>query len=191
LPKLCESAHIPVQSGSDRVLKLMHRGYSRERFLGIIQKLRTAQPTIGVTTDLIVGFPGETEGDFEETMSLAREVEFDNAFIFKYSPRKDTPAAEMPEQVPQEVREERHARLLAQINELAQKRYDRFLNSRVQILVEGPSRRNPARLEGRTRCNKIVVFEGSDRHIGQLMDLKIRRVGSFTLYGDPAIVNLD
>ncbi len=191
LPKLCESAHIPVQSGSDRVLKLMHRGYTRERFLGIVQKLRTVRPSIGLTSDIIVGFPGETEEDFEETLSLVREAHFDNAYLFKYSPRKDTPAASLPDQVPQEVREERHARLLTQINELAQMRYDAFLNRQVQILVEGPSRRNPARLEGRTRCNKIVVFEGSDRHIAQLMDLKIQRVGSFTLYGDPAIVNLD
>lgn len=190
LPKLCESAHIPVQSGSDRVLKLMHRGYTRERFLGIVSKLRAVKPNIGLTTDIIVGFPGETEEDFEQTMSLAREVEFDNAYIFKYSPRKDTPAAEMADQVPLELREERHARLLTQVNELADKRYQDFLNRQVQVLVEGPSRRNAARLQGRTRCNKIVVFEGSDRHIGQLMDLKIERVGSFTLYGDPAIVNL-
>ena len=190
LPKLCESAHIPVQSGSDRVLKLMHRGYTRERFLGIVQKLRAVQPQIGLTTDIIVGFPGETEEDFEETLSLAREVQFDNAYLFKYSPRKDTPAAAMADQVPLEVREERHARLLAQINEMAEKRYNNFRDRTVQVLVEGPSRRNAARLQGRTRCNKIVVFEGSDRHIGQLMDLKIERVGSFTLYGDPAIVNL-
>lgn len=190
LPKLCESAHIPLQSGSDRVLKLMHRGYTRERFLGIIQKLRAVKPHIGLTTDIIVGFPGETDQDFEQTMSLAREIEFDNAYIFKYSPRKDTPAASMPDQVPQELREERHARLLTQVNELADKRYQQFLHQTVQVLVEGPSRRNAARLQGRTRCNKIVVFEGADRHIGQLMDLKIERVGSFTLYGDPAIVNL-
>jgi len=190
LPKLCESAHIPVQSGSDRVLKLMHRGYTRERFLGIIQKLRAVKPGIGLTTDIIVGFPGETDEDFEQTMSLAREVEFDNAYIFKYSPRKDTPAATMENQVPIELREERHARLLAQVNEIADKRYAAFLNQKVQVLVEGPSRRNAARLQGRTRCNKIVVFEGADRHIGQLMDLKIERVGSFTLYGDPAILNL-
>jgi tRNA-2-methylthio-N6-dimethylallyladenosine synthase len=94
LPKLVESAHLPVQSGSDRVLKLMHRGYTRERFLGIVKKLRRARPDIGITTDIIVGFPGETEDDFEQTLSLAREVEFDNAYIFKYSPRRDTPAAE-------------------------------------------------------------------------------------------------
>jgi tRNA-2-methylthio-N6-dimethylallyladenosine synthase len=191
LPKLCESAHIPVQSGSDRVLKLMHRGYTRDRFLGIVGKLRAVKPSIGITTDIIVGFPGETEEDFEQTMSLVREAQFDNAFIFKYSPRKDTPAAGMPDQVPQETREERHALLLALINDIARERYARFQDATVQILVEGPSRRNPARLEGRTRCNKIVVFEGADRHIGQLMDLKIQRVGSFTLYGDPAIVNLD
>jgi tRNA-2-methylthio-N6-dimethylallyladenosine synthase len=190
LPKLCESAHIPLQSGSDRVLKLMHRGYTRARFLEIIRKLRAVKPSIGLTTDIIVGFPGETDADFEETMSLVREVEFDNAYIFKYSPRRDTPAATMENQVPMELREERHARLLAQVNEIADQRYNAFLNQRVQILVEGPSRRNAARLQGRTRCNKIVVFEGSDRHIGQLMDLKIERVGSFTLYGDPAIINV-
>lgn len=191
LPKLCESAHIPLQSGSNRVLKLMHRGYTRERFLEIVTKLRAVNPGMGITTDIIVGFPGETEDDFQQTLSLAREVEFDNAFLFKYSPRRDTPAASMADQVPQEVREERHAQLLTLINQLAERRYERFLNSRVQILVEGPSRRNAARLEGRTRCNKIVVFEGSDRHIAQLMDLKIERVGSFTLYGNPAILNLD
>ena len=191
LPKLCESAHIPVQSGSNRVLKLMHRGYTRKRFLEIIEKLRSVKPEIGLTTDIIVGFPGETEEDFEETLSLVREVEFDNAYLFKYSPRKDTPAASMTDQVPLEVREERHARLLKTVNEIADRRYHRHLNQRVEILVEGPSRRNAKRLQGRTRCNKIVVFEGADRHIGQLMDLKIERVGSFTLYGDPAIVNLD
>ena len=191
LPKLCESAHIPLQSGSDRVLKLMHRGYTRARFVSIIEKLREVNPGMGVTTDIIVGFPGETEADFEETLSLCREIQFDNAFIFKYSPRRDTPAASMPGQVPQELLEERHARLLALINEIAHQRYERYANRTVQILVEGPSRRNAARLEGRTRCNKIVVFEGAPRHIGQLMDLKIQRVGAFTLYGDPAIVNLD
>ena len=190
LPKLCESAHIPVQSGSDRVLKLMHRGYSRARFLEVVCKLRAVKPGIGLTTDIIVGFPGETEADFAETMALVQGVEFDNAYIFKYSPRKDTPAANLPEQVPLEVREDRHARLLAEVNRIADQRYASFAGRQVEVLVEGTSRRNMARLQGRTRCNKIVVFEGSDRHIGQLMDLKIERVGSFTLYGDPAIINL-
>ena len=191
LPKLCESAHIPVQSGSDRVLKLMHRGYTRERFLGIIQKLRRARPHIGITTDIIVGFPGETEKDFEETLSLAREVEFDNAYIFKYSPRKDTPAASMPDQVAQEVKEDRNARLLALINEIGARHYEKCVGRQEQILVEGPSKKNLARMMGRTRNNKIVVFEGSGRHRGQIMDVKIQRAGSFTLYGDPAILNVD
>jgi tRNA-2-methylthio-N6-dimethylallyladenosine synthase len=190
LPKLVESAHLPVQSGSDRVLKLMHRGYTRERFLGIIQKLRRARPDIGITTDIIVGFPGETEEDFEETLSLAREVEFDNAYIFKYSQRRDTPAATMPDQVPQKIREDRNKRLLETVNEIAARKYKKFIGRQVQILVEGPSKKNPARMTGRTGCNKIVLFDGNDRHRGQLMDLKITRAGSFTLYGDPAIVNL-
>jgi tRNA-2-methylthio-N6-dimethylallyladenosine synthase len=191
LPKLVESAHIPAQSGSDRMLKAMHRGYTRERFLDITRKLRAARPGIGLTTDLIVGFPGETEEDFEQTLSLAREVDFDNAFIFKYSPRRDTPAATMPDQLPDEVKEERNHRLLGVVNELGARRYEAHIGQRRQILVEGPSRKNAARLMGRTRCNKIVVFEGAERHRGQLMEVKITRAGSFTLYGDPAVINLD
>jgi len=190
LSKLCESAHLPVQSGSDRVLKLMHRGYTREKFLGIIKKLRRAKPEIGITTDIIVGFPGETEQDFEETLSLAREVKFDNAYIFKYSQRRDTPAAEMPDQVPQKVREERNQRLLGTVKEIGARKYENFIGRQTQILVEGPSKKNAARMSGRTRCNKIVLFDGTERHRGQIMDLKIMRAGSFTLYGDPAIVNL-
>jgi tRNA-2-methylthio-N6-dimethylallyladenosine synthase len=190
LPKLVESAHLPVQSGSDRVLKLMHRGYTRARYLELIRKLRAARPGIGLTSDIIVGFPGETVADFEETLSLCREVEFDNAYLFKYSPRKDTPAAAMPNQLPEAEIEARHARLLELINEIGKRRYDAFVGRQVQILVEGPSKKNSARMTGRTRCNKIVIFDGSDRHRGQLLDVKITRAGSFTLYGDPAIVGL-
>jgi tRNA-2-methylthio-N6-dimethylallyladenosine synthase len=190
LPKLCESAHLPLQSGSDRILKLMHRGYTREKFAGLVEKLRRARPGIGITTDIIVGFPGETEEDFALTLSLCQEVAFDNAYIFKYSPRRDTPAAEMPDQVPQPVREERNQRLLELVNQIAAGKYTAFTGRQVQILVEGPSRKNAARLTGRTRCNKIVLFEGGERHRGQLMDVKIERTGSFTLYGNPAVVNL-
>jgi tRNA-2-methylthio-N6-dimethylallyladenosine synthase len=180
-----------VQSGSDRILKAMHRGYTRSRYLTLVEKLRQTQPAIGLTTDIIVGFPGETEEDFGETLSLAREVQFDNAYVFKYSTRKDTPAAQLPDQVPAELKEERHARLLETINAIGQRRYDAYAGRTMQILVEGPSRTNPARLSGRTRCNKIVIFEGAERHRGQLLDVRITRAGSFTLYGDPAIVNLD
>jgi tRNA-2-methylthio-N6-dimethylallyladenosine synthase len=188
LPKLVESAHLPVQSGSDRVLKLMHRGYTRERFLNIIRKLRAVRPGIGITTDIIVGFPGETEADIELTLSLCREVEFDNAFLFKYSPRKDTPAAAMPDQLPEDVIEARHARLLELVNAIGKRKYESYVGQQVRILVEGPSRKNEARMMGRTPCNKLVLFEGGERHRGQLMDVRITRTGSFTLYGDPAIV---
>jgi tRNA-2-methylthio-N6-dimethylallyladenosine synthase len=188
LPKLVESAHIPVQSGSDSILKAMHRGYTRERYLRIIEKLRGIRPGMGISTDLIVGFPGETEADFEQTVSLVREARFQQAFIFKYSPRRDTPAASMANQVSQEVKEERNQRLLAVVNEIAAEKHGEMAGRQVEILVEGPSKKNAARMMGRTRCNKIVVFEGSDRHRGQLLEVAITRAGSFTLYGDPAIL---
>jgi tRNA-2-methylthio-N6-dimethylallyladenosine synthase len=188
LPKLVESAHLPAQSGSDRLLKAMHRGYTRERYLGIIERLRAARPGMGVTTDLIVGFPGETEEDFQETLSLVAAADYDNAFLFKYSPRRDTPAATLPDQLPDEVKEERHQRLLDAVNARGARHYEALVGQRRQILVEGPSRKNAARMMGRTRCNKIVVFEGSARHRGHLMDVQITRAGSFTLHGDPAIL---
>ena len=191
LPKLCEHAHLPVQSGSNRILKLMHRLYTRERFLEIVGKLRDAAPGIGVGTDIIVGFPGETDEDFEQTMTLIEEAQFDQAFIFKYSQRRDTPAAKMPDQLPNEVIDERHSRLLELMNQRGSARYQDCVGKTFEILVEGPSRKNPARLSGRTRSNKIVVFEGADRHVGQLLDVKIERASTFTLYGDPAILNLD
>lgn len=191
LPKLVESAHLPAQSGSNRVLKLMHRGYTRERFLELVHKLRKVNSRMGIATDLIAGFPGETEEDFEQTLSLVREAEFDQAFLFKYSPRRDTPAADMAGQIPQEVKEERHARLMAVVNEVAGRRYQALVGETVEILVEGPSKRNPARLMGRTRCNKIVIFDGSERHIGQLLPVRITRAGNFALHGDPAILGLE
>lgn len=190
LPKLVESAHIPLQSGSDRMLKAMHRGYTRERFLSIIHKLRAARPDIGITTDVIVGFPGETEEDFEQTLSLYREADFDNAFIFRYSKRKDTPAAELPDQLSEEVKEDRNQRLLTLANEIAARRYEALVGRTVQILVEGPSKR-PERMMGRTRCGKIVVFDGGERHRGQLMDVRVTKAGTFTLYADPAVIGLD
>ena len=191
LPRLVESAHIPVQSGSDRVLKWMHRGYNRVRFLEIIGKLRAVHPGMGITTDLIVGFPGETEEDFQLTLSLVEEAQFDQAYIFKYSERRDTPAAQMPNQVPQAIKEERNQRLLERVNAVAARRYQRLVGGRVQILVEGPSKKNSSRMMGRTRCNKIVVFSGSERHRGAVMDVQITRAGAFTLYGDPDILNHD
>jgi tRNA-2-methylthio-N6-dimethylallyladenosine synthase len=189
LAKLAPSAHIPVQSGSDRVLKLMHRGYTRERFVGLARKLRAVCPAIGLSTDFVVGFPGESEEDFQETLSLAREVEFDQAFIFKYSERRDTPAAAMPDPVPVEVREERHQRLLEAVNEVAGRRYRACVGRQVQVLVEGPSKRNPARFTGRTGCNKVVLMEAAERHRGRLVEVRVTGTGSFTLYGEAVIGN--
>ncbi len=190
LPKLCESAHIPLQSGSNRLLKLMRRQYTRERFLELVGQLRSVRPDIGLSTDIIVGFPGETDEDFQDTVDLVREVEFDQAFIFRYSKRRNTPAAEMDGQLSEEVKEQRNQHLLDVMNEIGSRRYQSFIGRDVEILVQGPSRKNPARLEGRTRCHKIVVFEGHERHIGQLLNVRIERVGSFTLYGNAAIHNL-
>ena len=191
LPKLVENAHLPVQSGSNRMLKLMHRGYTRERFVELVGKLRAADSEMGVGTDIIVGFPGETEADFDETLSLCAEVEFDNAFLFKYSQRRDTPAAAMPDQLPESLIEERHARLLEAVDVIRVRKLKEYIGQQMEILVEGPSRRNAARLEGRTRCNKIVVFEGGERFIGQVMDVQIVDATKTTLYGDPAILNLN
>ncbi|MBL9176369.1 MAG: tRNA (N6-isopentenyl adenosine(37)-C2)-methylthiotransferase MiaB [Verrucomicrobiales bacterium] len=188
LSKLTEHAHLPLQSGSDRILKQMHRGYTRDRYRGLVERLRAAHPDMGVTTDIIVGFPGETEDDFAQTLSFCEEIAFEQAYLFKYSPRRDTPAASLPDPVPQEVIEERHARLLALINRLASEKFANYVGRTVEILVEGPSRKNAARFEGRTRDNRIVIFPGSDRHLGELLPVRIERAGAFTLYGDPAIV---
>ena len=155
LPKLCESAHLPLQSGSDRILKLMHRGYTRAQFRGIVQKLRRARPGIGITTDIIVGFPGETEEDFEQTLSLCREVEFDNAYIFKYSPRRDTPGRRP---CPTKCRRpSARSATIACWNwsmELPRANTTPSSAGRCRFWWRGPSRKNGARYTGRTRCNK-------------------------------------
>ncbi len=191
LPKLVENAHLPVQSGSDRMLKLMHRGYTRDRFVELVNQLRAVRPGIGVGTDIIVGFPGETEEDFEHTLSLCKQVKFDNAFLFKYSKRRDTPAASMPDQLPEELIEERHAHLMEVTDEIRQRKLQDYVGRRMEVLVEGYSRRNTERLEGRTRCNKIVIFEGGDRFIGQVLEVEIESATKTTLYGNPAIINLN
>lgn len=184
LPKLCQSAHIPVQSGSNRILKEMHRGYTAEHFLEILSKLRNVQPSMGIATDIIVGFPGETDEEFQETLELVRKARFDNAFLFKYSPREGTPAAKMLDQVPMRVKEERHAELMRVVNELSTEIFRQMIGKTVEVLVEGPSRRNPNRLQGRSRCNKIVLFEGVEDWIGTIRRFRITRSGQYSLYGE-------
>ena len=187
LPKLCEHAHLPVQSGSSRILKAMNRGYSREWYLRIVEKLRAAQPKIAISTDIIVGFPGETEEDFEQTVSLMRGVQFDQAYIFKYSKRRDTPAAGMPDQLCDDVKEQRNQTLLSMINRSMARKNQQLVGETVEILVEGRSEKGGKRFTGRTRTNKIVVFDGGERHRGELLPVRVERATVTTLYGDPAI----
>ncbi len=187
LPKLVEHVHLPMQSGSDRILKAMHRTYTGEKFFALTEKIRAARPDIAITTDIIVGFPGETDEDYAATRDLVNRVQFDNAFVFRYSQRKDTPAAALPGQISEEVKEARNQDLLESVNATARRKTDELVGTRVQILCEGASKNNPARLTGRTRTNKIVVFEGAPRHIGQIFDVDITLSTGFTLYGDPAI----
>jgi tRNA-2-methylthio-N6-dimethylallyladenosine synthase len=185
LPKLVEHVHLPLQSGSDRILRAMHRTYTAEKFLKLVDEIRAVTPEMAITSDIIVGFPGETDEDFQSTKALVDRVGFDNAFVFKYSKRKDTPAAEMLDQVPDQIKEERNQELLALVNDWARRRNARFIGREVEILCEGPSKTNPNRLMGRTRGNKIVVFEGAPHHIGQLLNIRITRTSGYTLYGDP------
>jgi tRNA-2-methylthio-N6-dimethylallyladenosine synthase len=189
LEKLVEHVHLPVQSGSDRILKAMRRPYTADKYRRLVDKLRTVRPGIGLTTDIIVGFPGETDEDYRQTRALTDEIGFDNAFVFRYSKRRDTPAAEMDNQVPEHVKEERNQDLLEVVNSWAERRNKALLGSRVQILCEGPSKTNAERLTGRTRTNKIVVFEGAERHIGELFEVNVTRTTPFTLYGDPAVLS--
>lgn len=189
LPKLMEHVHLPLQSGSNRLLKLMHRGYTAERFEELVNKLRAARPGIAITTDIIVGFPGETEEDYQATRALTERIEFDNAFVFRYSPRKDTPAATMPDQLPEELKEARNQDLLAVVNRGVQNKLDAVVGQDLEILCEGPSKHNPDRLTGRTRTNKIVVFEGEPRHIGEVFPLRITHTSTTTLYGMVDVLN--
>ncbi|MGD0060044.1 MAG: tRNA (N6-isopentenyl adenosine(37)-C2)-methylthiotransferase MiaB [Verrucomicrobiia bacterium] len=190
LPKLCEHAHLPVQSGSNRILKAMNRGYTREWYLQIVDKLRAAQPKIAISTDIIAGFPGETEEDFEQTATLMRDVPFDQAYIFKYSKRQDTPAADMPEQVSEKEKERRNQTVLEILNSGMARMHQKLVGQTLEILVEGRSEKAGKRMFGRTRTNKIVFFDGSERHKGELLPVRIERATHITLYGDIAIHNL-
>ena len=187
LPKLMPHVHLPMQSGSDRILKLMRRAYTVEKYIALTEKLKAARPGIALTTDVIVGFPGETDAEYLETRDLVERIGFDNAFIFRYSPRKDTPAAEMEDQLPDSVKEERNQDLLRVIDALARAKGESMVGSRVEVLCEGPSKTNESRLSGRSPDNKIVIFEGGDRLIGQIFPVHIERSSGFSVYGTPVI----
>jgi tRNA-2-methylthio-N6-dimethylallyladenosine synthase len=185
LPKLVEHLHLPLQSGSNRILKAMHRPYTAEKYGQLVGKIRAARPGIAITTDVIVGFPGETDADYEATRSLVEQQQFDNAFVFRYSPRRETPAAEMPDQIDESTKQERNHDLLEVVNASTRRAHERLVGTRAEILCEGPSKTNAARLMGRTRGNKVVVFDGGKERIGQIFEVAIERANGFSLYGTP------
>jgi tRNA-2-methylthio-N6-dimethylallyladenosine synthase len=182
---VCEHTHLPLQSGSTRILKAMRRTYSRERYVALASRLRSAIPDLALTTDIIVGFPGETEGDFEETLAVVEEVGYDGAFTFVYSPRQGTEAATMPNQVPDEVKRERIERLVELVQRVAAARNAGRVGGLEEVLVEGTSRTDPALLRGRTRRNTTVNFTGS-AGAGELVEVRIEGATSTTLRGTQA-----
>jgi tRNA-2-methylthio-N6-dimethylallyladenosine synthase len=179
---VCEHTHLPLQSGSTRILKAMRRTYSRERYLGLVEELRAAVPDLALTTDIIVGFPGETEGDFCETIEVVEEVGYDGAFTFVYSPRQGTEAATAPDQVPDELKRERIERLVEVVQRAAQQRNHERVGRVEEVLVEGTSRTDPSLLRGRTRRNTTVNFAG-DTQAGELIEVLIESATSQTLHG--------
>ena len=187
LPKLADHVHLPLQSGSNRILKAMHRTYTAEKYFALVEAIRDARPGIAITTDIIVGFPGEEEVDYMQTRELAEQIQFDNAFIFRYSTRQDTPAATMPSQLPEQIKEERNQDLLAVVNRSVRRANEKLVDCDVEILCEGTSRTNAARLTGRTRTNKVVVFEGAENQIGEIFNVRIERANGFSLYGRPIV----
>ena len=183
--------HFPMQSGSDRILKLMRRPYKNAKFVEICEKMKAARPDLAITTDIIVGFPGETEEDFQATIDTVERLQFDNAFVFRYSKRKDTPAAEMEDQLPEIVKEERNQRLLETVNRLAKEKTSAIVGTRQTVLCEGPSKRNSSTLTGRTPQNKIVIFEGDiEKLTGQILDIDVDDSTDFTAYGTPLLVGV-
>src|SRR5436190_13771512 len=179
---VCEHAHLPLQSGSTRVLKAMRRTYSRERYLKLVDEMRAAIPDLALSTDLIVGFPGETEPEFEETVSAVEEVGYEGAFTFVYSPRQGTEAAAMPGQVPEDVKRERIERLIETVQRVAEERNRERVGLVEEVLVEGPSRTDPELRRGRTRRNTTVNFTGA-AEAGELVDVRIDSATSTTLKG--------
>jgi tRNA-2-methylthio-N6-dimethylallyladenosine synthase len=191
LPKLMSHIHFPMQSGSDRILKLMRRPYKNAKFIEICEKMKAARPDIAITTDVIVGFPGETEEDFQATIDTVERLQFDNAFVFRYSKRKDTPAAEMDGQIDEKVKEERNQRLLETVDRLAKEKNAAIVGTVQKVLCEGPSKNNPSTLTGRTPQNKIVIFEGDiDRLTGEILEIEVKESTGFTTYGEVVLVGV-
>jgi tRNA-2-methylthio-N6-dimethylallyladenosine synthase len=187
LPSLCEHIHLPLQSGSSRILKAMRRTYNRERYLDRVAQIREHVPDVSLTTDIIVGFPGETDEDFEQTLEVVEQVRYDSAFTFVFSPRRGTLAAEFEQQLPHPVKRERMERLVEMVQRHAHERAQRFVGRTVEVLAEGPSRTDPSRLRGRTRHNKTVNFTGLAAP-GEMVDVEIASATSTTLAGEESLL---
>jgi tRNA-2-methylthio-N6-dimethylallyladenosine synthase len=183
LPKVCEALHLPVQSGSSAVLKRMYRGYSREMYLEKIERLRRHTPDVVLTTDIIVGFPGETDGDYEQTLSLVSEVRFDSAFMFMYSPREGTKAAEWPDDVPLDVKKDRLKRLIDLQEGISAEVNNAQIGRRLEVLVERSARRSPGSMAGRSRGDKTVVFPAPPGLAGRTVEVEITSSTGHTLIG--------
>ena len=191
LPKLCSHIHFPMQSGSDRVLKQMRRPYKNEKFVEIIKKIKTVRPDMSVTTDVIVGFPSETDEDFQQTYDTMKDLEFDNAFVYRYSERRNTPAAERLDQIPEPIKEKRNQILLALVDEVAQRKNNALVGTVQEVLCTGQSKSNKNTLTSRTPQNKIVILEGNpERLVGKVFKVKIDNSTGFTLYGTPLVESL-
>lgn len=182
--KLCHNIHLPVQSGSDEVLRRMNRHYNRQRYMEIVEKLRTTCPDLSISTDIIVGFPGETEEDFLDTLSLVREVEYDSAFTFIYSPRVGTPAAKYDEQIPENIKHERFDRLVEEVNRCSAKKNSEYLGKIVTVMVDGPSKNDAGAWSGRTDTFKLVNFTSEEPLTeGQMVSVRITETKTFSLDG--------
>ncbi len=173
LPKLVDHVHLPVQSGSNKILEAMKRGYTREEYLNIIKDLKAARGSVSISSDFIVGFPGETDADFEDTMSLVDEVDFDGSYSFMYSPRPGTPAAGLTEHVPLNIKKERLSRLQKKLSQNASRYSQLMIGGEFDVLVEGISKKDPSKLSGRTNNNKVVNFEGQERLIGHTIKIQV------------------
>lgn len=182
--KVCEQIHLPVQSGSTGLLKVMNRKYTREQYLEVMRKIKKEMPECGITTDLIIGFPGETEEDVQDTIDLVKEVQYDSAFTFIYSRRNHTPADKMENQIPEDIKHERFNRVVAAVNEGVIKGNKRYEGRVVEVLVEGTSKNDETLLTGRTREGRLVNFTGDFDSIGKLVNVKITRAQPFSLIGE-------
>ena len=185
-PKISRMLHLPLQSGSTKILDAMSRGYTKEEFIALAKKIKERIPDIGLSTDIIVGFPGETDEDFQDTLDVVNEVGFENAYMFSYSKRAGTPAATMEDQVDEDVKTERLQQLIQLQNSRTKKESMRYLNKTVKVLVDGPSRKNKEMLSGRTSTHKIVLFKGDKNLIGKFVNIKINETKTWTLYGEIA-----